>query len=149
MARSLSAEETAELQTFFAPATLGAARVRSVPRIENPDFYAKLPAEFPTIKFTQMMGITLIDTVLISDAQMRPEDPLLPLLFHELVHVVQYAQVGVETFVDRYVTGWYAGGQDYGSIPIEKQAYGLGSRYEANPGSGFSVEAFVQSIGVP
>jgi len=56
--------------------------------------------------------------------------------------------VGVETFIDRYVTGWYAGGQDYRSIPIEIQAYGLGSRYEASPGNGFSVESFIKSIGV-
>ena len=33
------------------------------------------------------------------------------LLFHEMVHVVQYEVLGIETFVTRYVHGWF--GQGY------------------------------------
>jgi hypothetical protein len=72
-----------------------------------------------------------------------------PLLFHEMVHVVQYALVGIDEFVNRYVRGWLANNQDYFSIPIERQAREYEGRFVSNPTIGFSVEAHTRRMGVP
>jgi hypothetical protein len=101
------------------------------------------------IDFTQSGGITFVDTILISIQQAPQDSPPLWLVFHELVHVVQYDAVGVDEFVSRYVRGRSAHGQEYSSIPIERQAYESQARYEANPSAGFSVWDHVHCAGVP
>ena len=60
------------------------------------------------------------------------------LLFHELVHVEQYRQLGIQQFSSLYVRGFLTGG-GYDGIPLEKNAYMLGARFEANPRQQFSV----------
>jgi hypothetical protein len=60
------------------------------------------------------------------------------LLFHELVHVEQYRQLGIPQFSDLYVRGFLTGG-GYDGIPLERNAYALGARFEANPQLRFSV----------
>jgi hypothetical protein len=59
-------------------------------------------------------------------------------LFHELVHVEQYKQLGVRGFAALYVRGFLRTGA-YGSIPLEMHAYELDGRYAANPALRFSV----------
>lgn len=66
------------------------------------------------------------------------------ILFHELVHVEQYRQLGVQRLAELYLTGFMRGG-GYEEIPMEANAYELGRRFEANPCSPFSVEAEVRS----
>jgi hypothetical protein len=39
------------------------------------------------------------------------------LLFHELVHVVQYEKLGSERFTSRHVTGFLSGGS-YDEVPL-------------------------------
>lgn len=46
------------------------------------------------------------------------------LLFHELVHVEQFRQLGIERFADLYVQGFLNGG-GYDGIPLERNAYEL------------------------
>jgi len=65
------------------------------------------------------------------------------LLFHELVHVEQYRQLGIERFSELYVKGFLTGG-GYNGIPLEKQAYALGTQYETNPQHLFSVQDIVR-----
>jgi hypothetical protein len=60
------------------------------------------------------------------------------LLFHELVHVEQYRQLGVPRFAELYVSGFLTGGS-YEAIPLEVIAYALGARYENDPTQQFSV----------
>ena len=128
MAIGLNPVERAGLAGWYSAATLDAARVRRVSQIENPDFYVQLgtiPLDFRT-----MTGITYGDTVLISDSQVPSETPL-SLLFHELVHVVQYTVLGVDEFARRYVQGWADNAFDYFRIPLEVQAYGLQAEFES------------------
>jgi hypothetical protein len=61
------------------------------------------------------------------------------LLFHELVHAVQYKHLGLNGFAKLYVRGFLTGGS-YEEIPLEKQAYGLEDRFSRNPTRPFSVE---------
>jgi hypothetical protein len=61
------------------------------------------------------------------------------LLFHELVHVEQYRQLGIPRFSDLYVRGFLKGGS-YAAIFLEVNAYTLGGRFESAPQRVFSVE---------
>jgi hypothetical protein len=129
------------LSLFFPDEILDQVRIVSVPVVPNPDFYEVLTQHGVPIPldFGQMAGITFGDTVLLSEA--RPVEPAerLPTLFHELVHVVQYARLGVDEFVHRYVMGWAENGFRYESIPLEKDAHELDARFRAKPAAPFSV----------
>jgi hypothetical protein len=149
-ARPLDDREVDALERFFGPTIMNLASIKAVSHIGNPPFYPMLvQTGIPVIDFAQGGGITFIDTILISKEHTPPGPIPLSLVFHELVHVVQYDVAGVDEFVSRYVKGWFAQGLRYASIPIEHQAYELQARYEANPSIGFSVVAYVQRAGVP
>src|SRR5713101_6390197 len=151
-ARKLTLSEKVALNPFFENRILDIARGKRVPLIENPGFYVDLNAlGIPSpLDFTNSHGITFMDTILVSDRYCPSTEPLVPLLFHELVHVVQCALLGRDAFVEHYVLGWAENGQDYFRIPMESHAYALQTRYEANPLQGFSVEAEVRrQLGLP
>jgi hypothetical protein len=65
------------------------------------------------------------------------------LLFHELVHVEQYRQLGVQRFSELYVRGFIDGG-GYEAIPLEVNAYVLEDRFRSNPREAFSVSVEVR-----
>ena len=145
-ARNLSSSEIELVSAFFSENILTIARIQNVRKIENPMFYADLEAQGISMPFdfTTMAGITFIDTILISDTE-DPTDQLPPsLLFHELVHVVQYDILGVRVFTELYVRGWLEADQNYHAIPIELYANELEDRYERQPQFVFSVEAEVR-----
>ncbi len=136
---------------FFDHDLLAEARFKTVPRIENPDFYRELEGRGQPAPpdFSNMVAITLADTVLLSRTVEQGGEPIDGLVFHELVHVVQYKLLGIEGFVRRYVTGWTENGYDYKSIPLEQDAYRLQARYEEDPGQGFPVRAEIaRSLGL-
>lgn len=85
-----------------------------------------------------MAAITFVDTV-VSHGPFRDG-----LLFHELVHVVQYEKLGLAEFAAEYVRGFLSGGS-YEAISLEINAYELDARFAAEPATAFSVEAEVQS----
>lgn len=142
LARMLSDVERLEYAQFFDSRTLDLVRVRIVPAIQNPGFYQVFRPllqnlGIPELDFSTMAGITFVDTILLSQWQMLSD--VRPLLFHELVHVVQYETLGAQAFVERYVHGWATNGFHYHAIPLERDAYELQARYEANPCLAFSV----------
>lgn len=146
LARSLNAEELRILSSYFAPTTLGIAAIYSVQVIENPSFYAdlqKMGQPIP-LDFRQMHGITFIDTIAIAITKVNPSsDKWIPLLFHECVHICQYQQLGLDSFIERYIMGWACNGEDYNFIPLEVNAYDLQRKFESSS-EPFSVEAMVQ-----
>jgi hypothetical protein len=60
------------------------------------------------------------------------------LLFHELVHVEHYRQLGIPRFSELYLRGFLNGGS-YEAIPLEVNAYVLNRRFEQSPANRFSV----------
>src|ERR1700751_2583701 len=64
------------------------------------------------------------------------------LLFHELVHVEQYRQLGISRFSELYVRG-FLNGSSYEAIPLEVNAYSLEGRFRRDARRGFSVQAEV------
>jgi hypothetical protein len=83
--------------------------------------------------FSDMAAITFIDVV-VSHHEFTDA-----LLFHELVHVVQYAQLGVKDFAARFMNGFIQSGS-YEDIPLEKQAHALESRFSQGSDNPFSVD---------
>ncbi len=140
-ARILTEEEKSECATFFDSKILDLARIKMVPVIENPGFYSALQdLKIPRmLDFRNAAGITFKDTILISQRYLTKRSKLMPLIFHELVHVVQYEVFGVREFITGYVRSWADNGFNYSSIHFEIEAHKLQQRYEANPGKEFSV----------
>jgi hypothetical protein len=83
--------------------------------------------------FSDMAAITYVD-VIVSHQEFTDA-----LLFHELVHVVQYAQMGVKDFAARFMNGFIQGGS-YEEIPLEKNARLLEERFTQNGNQIFSVD---------
>jgi hypothetical protein len=136
----LSGAQKAEIAAFFRHDLLETTQivVLEKERIGNPDFYAMLQGMgFRNLPdFARMAAVTFKDVV----ASHEPFSN--GLLFHEFVHVEQYRQLGVPRFAELYVRGFLDGG-GYDGIPLEINAYELGSRFEEHPERGFSVEAEV------
>ena len=84
-----------------------------------------------------MAAITFADTV-VSHQPFTDR-----LLFHELVHVVQYQKLCLSQFSAQYVKGFLNGGS-YEASPLEMNAYELEARYAAEPAKLFSVADQVQ-----
>ena len=140
----LDRNQKTTMQPFFPVSTLETARlvVLSGERVNNPPFYGELlkmgfeAGSLPD--FADMGAITFVDTVV-------SHEPFVDkLLFHELVHVVQYEKLGLAMFAARYVGGFLSGGS-YEAIPLEMNAYQLGARFAVSPMRPFSVVAEVQS----
>ena len=140
--RSLSKAELSALAPFFDSSVLNKVRIYQLGghRLQNPEFYRSLVEmglhNLPD--FSNMAAITFVDTVAFH------ERVSLPVLFHELVHVVQYRLLGVDTFASRYVNGFLRNG-GYEGIPLEINAYELDARFSANPKLSFDVKAEVRA----
>lgn len=129
---------------FFPEPALDSTRlvVLTGQHVGNPPFYDELirmgfeAASLPD--FAHMSAITFVDTIV-------SHEPFTDrLLFHELVHVVQYEKLGVAEFAAKYVRGFLSGGC-YEAIPLERNAYELDARFAAAPTKAFSVVSEVET----
>lgn len=137
----LTEAQRAAMQPFFPAEILDRVRLSVLrgSRVPNPSMYsmAKMMGIKDLPDFSDMAAITFVDIV-VSHVEFSND-----LLFHELVHTVQYAQLGLKEFARRYVQGFIDGGS-YEEIPLEKNAYDLEGRYSKNPQQVFSVADEVQ-----
>lgn len=133
-AQPIPAEHIRQLQVFFPGDVLSAVKVVQG-RAPEPGFYTlvRMMGIRNAPAFSDMAGITFQDVVV------HVEPLSLQLLFHELVHAVQYKHLGLDGFASRYVRGFLSGGS-YEEIPLEKQAYELEHKFASNPPVVFSVE---------
>ncbi len=111
-------------------------------RVANSDFYPMLAA----LGFSNLPNQSLMNAITFNDTIVAHGSITQGTLFHELVHVEQYARFGVAKFSDLYVRGFLSGG-GYAGIPLEQQAYALQARFEVNPAATFSVAAEVATFG--
>jgi hypothetical protein len=143
-AAPLSSLQRVTMQPFFPVSVLDGTRLLTFTnhRLPNPDFYSTLAAMGIESKylpdFSAGMAAVTFQDVIISYEPFTDQ-----LLFHELVHAVQYQKLGVDEFAERYVNGFLQGG-GYDGIPLEINAYQLDDRFAKNPGREFSVEMEVQ-----
>lgn len=139
----LNENQKTAMEPFFSSFPLDSTRVvvLSGERVSNPAFYGELISmgfEADSLPdFELMAAITFVDTVV-------SHEPLTNrLLFHELVHVVQYEKLGLAEFAAKYVTGFLRSGL-YEAIPLERNAYELDARFVTASAKPFSVSAEVQ-----
>jgi hypothetical protein len=143
LGRSLPDTAIAQFSPFFEERLLREVRLLTVPGLENPGFLQEYQASFsekgiPMLDFSDMAGITLVDTILLVERFLTEASTAM--IFHELVHAVQYDILGPDKFVELYITGWVNQGFNYAAIPVEMDAYELQNRYEADPTAPFSVK---------
>jgi hypothetical protein len=122
----LSLSQREAMAPFFPSGILRQARIMLLKgqRVEEPAFY----------DFARRMGIENLpgfsDTVAVTFNNLIVSEQELTnhVLFHELVHVIQYAAMGTREFADKYVDGFVSHGS-YEEIPLEKMALKLENRF--------------------
>jgi hypothetical protein len=121
----------------FSPQLLEGVRllVLQGEQVANPEFYQMLR----TLGFRNLPDQAKMAAITFSDVVVSHEPFSDGLLFHELVHVEQYRQLGIPRFSELYVRGFLNGGS-YEAIPLEVNAYTLEGRFESDPHRAFSVE---------
>jgi len=144
---SLPNNVRAYLTPYFEPEILLEAKFVFVDIIKNPSFYnllANLPISFNPIDFRLMDGITFNNVILLNRS--KQNSPFLKsLIFHELVHFVQYKLLGITLFANQYISGFFENGLNYPRIPLELIAYRLQNQFETSK-SPFSVSAEVRNF---
>jgi hypothetical protein len=135
LAVPLSPEQRATMDGFFLPQVLDTRlRVLTESRVVNPSFYVPLRR----MGFTNLPNFATMAAVTFCDVVVSHQPFSDGLLFHELVHVEQYRQLGIARFAELYVRGFLSSG-GYKGIPLEINAYDLGGRFERSPQTRFSV----------
>jgi len=124
------------MEGFFSPQIIDEARLLILQgeRVSNPSFYPMLKS----LGFNNLPDQSAMGAITFYDVVVSHEPFSGGLLFHELVHVEQYQQLGIPRFSDLYVRGFLNGGS-YEAIPLEINAYALGGRFEEDPRREFSV----------
>jgi len=133
----LYAQQRGPLEPFFAREVLDNVRVLVLEgeRVQNPEFYPMLRG----LGFNNLPDQSAMGAITFCDVVVSHEPFSAGLLFHELVHVEQYRQLGIPRFSDLYVRGFLNGGS-YEAIPLEVNAYSLEDRFRRDPHQRFSVE---------
>jgi hypothetical protein len=130
---------------YFEPETLDRTRFRRVPGIDNPGFYAEFErvGESIPLDFSSWAAITFGEVILVNES-LVPTPPPHSVVFHEMVHVVQYDVLGIEEFSRRYVRRLAQTRFQYMNIPLETEAFDLQGRFERSAGEIFSAEALIR-----
>lgn len=136
----LSAQQRAPLEPFFVREVLNNVRllVLEGERVPNPEFYPMLRR----LGFKNLPDQSAMGAITFCDVVASHERFTAGLLFHELVHVEQYRQLGIPRFSELYVRGFLNGGS-YEAIPLEVNAYSLEDRFRRDGRRKFSVQAEV------
>ena len=105
--------------------------------IPKPDFPRLREAGLGDFIDMDVAGITYNDTYYVKKEAANE----LRLHFHELVHVLQWREIGLQGFIERYIREI----QDFGydKAPLEKMAYALDGHYQSE-GRHLSVEQVVR-----
>ena len=143
-ARSISDDERLSLQDYYDQRILDTVRIATVDQITNPPFYGEMTElGIPILDISSAAGITFMDCVVIQRLFEQQFPSWISILFHELVHVIQYNFLGPRKLIDLYLRAWIQNGYQYDSVLFETQAYRLESRFKQN-GPAFSVRAIVE-----
>ena len=110
------------LSTAFPREVLGRARMVLVSRTPFPPVSQSGLPEFAQHERRGFDGITFKNTLFVVDGRQT-----LRLQFHELVHTVQWARLGVDRFLLAYGIGLLLHG--YEQSPLEKMAYTLEQQF--------------------
>lgn len=137
---ALSLTHRVRLAPFFANEVLDSTRalVLQGEQVPNPEFYPMLRG----LGFSNLPDQSAMAAITFRDVVVSHEPFSDGLLFHELVHVEQYRQLGIRRFSELYVLGFLNAGS-YEAIPLEVNAYSLEDRFRHDSHLAFSVRAEV------
>jgi hypothetical protein len=111
---------------FYSPTILNTAFFVVSDEIPKPDSPELRKAGLGDFIDMDVEGITYNDTYYVKKEAVNE----LRLHFHELVHVIQWQELGTQGFIERYIREI----QDFGydNAPLEKMAYALDEHYQTN-----------------
>lgn len=143
--RYLSENEKVALAGFFSEELLEQVRVAEVGCIKAP-WVCRAAAKVRVARsvWPELLAGLALDDLIVVRQEGTKETPM-PLLFHELVHVVQYRVLGVRGFTRTYIREWAKAGFDYLSLPMEMDAFEMQARYQERPEDRFKVEEVVRA----
>ncbi|MCC6906893.1 MAG: hypothetical protein IT430_03040 [Phycisphaerales bacterium] len=138
--RSIVALGFRRLAEHFPTTLLDVARVVAVEQVPPPPLKQwGLPADVAdAVAFPDAAGLTLGELVFVRRGLECDES----LIFHELLHVIQWRQLGPRAFLAMY--GLLLLRQGYHTHPLEETAYGLQRRFDGGELHGIDVEPLVQ-----
>lgn len=124
-AAPLTESESRAVQQYFADGDLDRIRILIADPlpIAVPPFVGavrRIGFKFPDVRLVS--GITFDNVIGLR------EPPTPNLLFHELVHAVQFRVMGVDEFASQYVRGFFHA-RCYDDIPLERCAHELETRF--------------------
>jgi hypothetical protein len=122
---------------FYSPDFLETAFFVVTDEIPKPDFPELREAGLGDFIDMDVGGITYDDTYYVKQGSVND----LRLHFHELVHVIQWWELGPQGFIERYIREI----RDFGyyEAPLEKMAYALDEHYQTQRRH-LNVEQFVR-----
>lgn len=122
---------------FYSPEFLAEVGFVLVDEIPRPDLPALNELGLDEFLVMEASAITFADTYYVRhQAKER-----MSLHFHELVHVLQWRELGVRGFIERYITELLQYG--YRDAPLEKMAYTLDTHFSSG-GDALDVATCVQ-----
>lgn len=128
LAEPLTKEQRKRFAPYFPENILASTRFLRVDELANPPFYPELE----NLGFSNLPQSSSMAAATFIDVVAAQQDFYDALRFHELVHAVQYQQLGLARFAQLYVAGFLNGG-GYDHIPLEQNAYELDRRFTADP----------------
>jgi len=137
-ARSVADFGFTRLPKFYSAALLASTKVIPVAKVPTPPLSQIGLPEFADFENGNYAGITYKNTYFVQNSQVSNES----LHFHELVHVVQWAHLGVDGFLLAYAAGLAAHG--YRNSPLEAMAYGWQDYFERH-GQPVDIEAAIKA----
>lgn len=136
-ARSADSLGFARLPRYFPADVLASAKVVYLDTLPLPALASMGLGDFAHFLQGDIDGITYLDTIYIKTS--RKADPAL--LFHELIHVLQWRLLGPERFLAVYAEGLARSG--YRESPLEDMAYRAEGRFKSS-NKAFDAEALVR-----
>jgi len=143
LGRALAPIQQEALGPYFEAPLLERVRVAIVDRIEPPMItgLARVLGAGALVDLSTVRAMAFGESIVVAG-----KPPGMPLLFHELIHVVQYDLFGIGPMLRRYLADWAVAGGDVMGIAAERCAYELQERFEREPGRPFNVANEVRRI---
>jgi hypothetical protein len=142
--RGLTPDEREVFRGFFDSGLLARVRLHRLDRRQTLTSLLAAPAFFIPFELRNLAGITFGDAIVLAERAPAGGLDWQRLVFHELVHVVQYELLGIDRFIHRYLTGWARAGFRYLDIPLERDARALEARFNPSRVDVVSVRAAVE-----
>ncbi|HUI74288.1 MAG TPA: hypothetical protein VLX32_05050 [Candidatus Acidoferrum sp.] len=141
MGKPIPAEQRARMERFFPTSLLQRILIVEMAgcRIDNPPFYQ----EAKELGFANLPEITHMASLTFDDVIVFHESLTERILFHALVHTVQFHLLGVDAYTELFVRSFLRVNSHF-LVPLEAHAFALDSKFAANGERAFSVEEEVR-----